>query len=46
MDEFDYVLECPSCDVSLSLRVFDEDELPAFCPLCGEDVNEEWSVDD
>jgi len=46
MDEFDYALECPSCDVSLTMRVVDEDERPAFCPMCGEDVNEEWSVAD
>ena len=45
MDEFYYLLKCPSCDVSLNLKVFEEDELPAFCPMCGEDVNEEWSIE-
>jgi uncharacterized paraquat-inducible protein A len=44
MEEFLYVLNCLSCDVRVQLKVIDEEELPAFCPMCGEDVNEEWSV--
>jgi len=42
MEEYTYTLECSSCDVHTRLTVFVEDELPAFCPMCGHDVNEEW----
>ena len=46
MDEFDYSLNCPSCDSKIYIRVRQVDELPIFCPMCGEDVNEAWSVGD
>ena len=42
MEEFEYSLDCTSCDVKLQLKVVYEDEFPAFCPMCGEDVNEGW----
>jgi len=42
MDEYKYTLECGSCEARMELVVYDEDELPIYCPLCGEDVNEEW----
>jgi len=46
MDEYEYKLECPACEIHMNLVVVDEDELPVYCPMCGEDVNEEWkSVD-
>jgi endogenous inhibitor of DNA gyrase (YacG/DUF329 family) len=46
MEEFDYSLNCPSCDAAVDIRVRHEDELPVFCPMCGEDVNESWKVTD
>jgi hypothetical protein len=46
MDEFNYTLECPSCDCKVDIRVRFEDELPCFCPMCGEDCNEIWAVTD
>jgi len=46
MDEYTYTLECPACDVKMVLTVLNEDELPCNCPMCGEDVNEEWTIDD
>jgi len=46
MDEYNYTLECPACEVSMEVKVFEEDELPVFCPMCGEDVNEEWTIAD
>jgi len=44
MEEFKYTLECPSCEVNTTLEVTGEDEFPTFCPMCGEDVNEEWTI--
>lgn len=46
MEEYRYTLECPSCGVEMELMVCDEDELPCYCPMCGEDVNEEWTIAD
>jgi Zn ribbon nucleic-acid-binding protein len=46
MDEFNYTLVCPSCEVSVELKVYVEDELPVYCSMCGEDVNEEWTIAD
>lgn len=46
MDEYTYTLECPSCEVKMTLVVSHEDELPCYCPMCGEDVNEEWTIAD
>lgn len=37
-----YELHCPHCEVNVFLSVMNEDEEPVFCPMCGEDVNEEW----
>jgi endogenous inhibitor of DNA gyrase (YacG/DUF329 family) len=42
MEEFDFSLNCPSCDSEVTIKVSQEDELPVFCPMCGEDVNENW----
>jgi rRNA maturation endonuclease Nob1 len=44
MEEFKYTLECPACEVVMVLEVKEEDELPAFCPMCGQDTNEEWVI--
>jgi len=46
MDEYNYTLECPSCECVCHLVVYGEDELPCNCPMCGEDVNEEWTMAD
>jgi hypothetical protein len=46
MEEFNYFLDCNSCDVKLQLKVVHEDEMPVYCPLCGEDVNEVWQKSD
>jgi len=42
MEEYTYTLECSSCDCKMTLIVQNEDEFPCFCPMCGEDVNEDW----
>ena len=41
MEEYKHTLECPSCETKIKLEV-DIDEMPVYCPMCGEDVNEEW----
>jgi len=46
MDEYKYHLECVSCETVIDLVVHDLDELPCYCPMCGEDVNEEWLLKD
>ena len=46
MEEYNYTLECESCDAKMELKVFIEDELPCFCPMCGHDMNEEWTIAD
>lgn len=46
MDEYNYTLECPNCEVESHTTIFGEDEFPIYCPMCGEDVNEEWTIAD
>jgi len=41
-DWYSYDCECPACDCDMSLIVRDCDELPIFCPMCGDDMNSEW----
>lgn len=43
MDEYKYFLECTSCETKLELVVHDVDELPIFCPMCGDDQNSNWN---
>lgn len=38
--EKEYYTSCVSCDVNTELLVEDEEELPLFCPMCGEQT--EW----
>ena|GEM_PF-3186943 len=42
MEEYKYKLECSSCEVQIEIEVINENELPCYCPMCGEDMNEEW----
>lgn len=46
MDEYKYHLECASCETIQDLVVYDVDELPCYCSMCGEDVYEEWVLMD
>lgn len=46
MEEYRYTLECPSCQADIEMIVRNEDEFPVFCSMCGEDVNEKWTIDD
>lgn len=43
MEEKQYKLECDVCGVSIELTVFDEQELPTHCPMCGSEQSSEWS---
>lgn len=40
MIDYEYDLECPVCDVGLSVTVENTEEKPAYCPMCGTQV--EW----
>jgi len=46
MDEYKYTLECGSCEAKMELVVYHEDELPVYCPMCGDDQNHEWTIND
>tara|TARA_R110000868_G_scaffold30953_3_gene113844 strand:+ start:495 stop:653 length:159 start_codon:yes stop_codon:yes gene_type:complete len=50
IDELDDPLmwnsKCDACDISMKLVVYSCDEAPVFCPMCGDDMNEEWDEDD
>lgn len=35
-EELEYVMECIVCDVETSIVILNDDEKPAFCPMCGE----------
>jgi|TARA_B110000305_G_C19318068_1_gene577507 rRNA maturation endonuclease Nob1 len=49
-DEIDdplmWKFHCEACDIHMSLIVHNCDEAPVFCPMCGDDMNEEWSEED
>ena len=36
MEEYEYDMECLICEVKVTVVVYDEDERPAFCTMCGE----------
>lgn len=42
MDEYKYQVECSGCECKVILIVQDEDEFPCFCPMCGQDIADEW----
>jgi len=37
---------CAACEIEMSLTVYRCDEAPVFCPMCGDDMNEEWDAED
>jgi len=45
-DPYFWKFHCPSCDIHMSLVVQDCDEMPVFCPMCGDDTNENWDEED
>jgi len=42
MEIYKYMLECSACETEMELTVFEQDELPCYCPMCGDSVDEEW----
>jgi len=46
MENYKYTLECPSCETEIEMEIFDVDEFPVYCPMCGEDVNENYESDE
>jgi len=43
MEDYRHELECPSCETVLEVQIVDVDEFPVYCPMCGEDVSENWN---
>ena len=39
--ESQFEIECPICDICTSVVVKYDEERPAHCPMCGEDVEAE-----
>ena len=37
-DTVTYKLNCEVCDVTTKIVVYEIDEKPSFCPMCGEEV--------
>lgn len=35
MDETTYEIECEVCEVVVEVTVYDTDEQPEYCPMCG-----------
>lgn len=46
MEEFTYSITCDICETSMTLKVMDVDELPNFCPMCGDEVDAVQYIDD
>jgi len=42
VDEFEFELECSVCETRLSIIVFDSEEKPTHCPMCGSPSEGEW----
>jgi|TARA_B110000503_G_scaffold82568_1_gene125969 ribosomal protein S27E len=36
MDEYEYEVNCGTCMTNTRLTVYDIDEMPVFCCMCGE----------
>ena len=45
-DQISWRFDCESCDTLMVLTVVGCDEQPIFCPMCGDDMNEDWSEED
>lgn len=38
MDEYSWIISCNICETETDITVYDQDEKPVFCPMCGDDV--------
>jgi hypothetical protein len=45
MEDTEYDLSCPVCETGLTLIVYDCDETPTYCPMCGSPLGDEWEKD-
>jgi Zn-finger nucleic acid-binding protein len=34
-----YTIECPICDITTKVSVLYDEDIPAHCPMCGEDID-------
>lgn len=43
----EYRIECPICDIQTTVEVhYDDESIPAHCPMCGSDVEAESLEDE
>jgi hypothetical protein len=38
-DPQEYSISCEMCDVDTEILVYDIDEIPLFCPMCGAEID-------
>jgi|OM-RGC.v1.037826832 Zn finger protein HypA/HybF involved in hydrogenase expression len=44
--EYKYTGECLICNIQSAITVYEEEEVPVFCPLCGSTVDFESDNDE
>jgi uncharacterized paraquat-inducible protein A len=42
MDEIEYDIDCPVCQLTTQVIVEDSEEKPAHCPMCGSELDDDW----
>ena len=45
MEEYQYEVKCILCNTDTTIYLEDEDEVPAYCPMCGNEAIEVESID-
>mgnify|MGYP001063726317 CR=1 FL=1 len=45
-DYKEFLTTCDICDSEMDLKLYNDDQNPAFCPMCGEHVEWEEMEDD
>lgn len=45
MEEFQYEVKCILCNTDTTIYLEDEDEVPAYCPMCGNEAIEVESIE-
>lgn len=41
MEEYYYKIVCEMCETTTFILVYEEDEFPTFCTMCGEEIQAE-----
>jgi rubrerythrin len=45
-DDHTYIMVCGICDVETEITVFEQDERPLHCPMCGSEVEDVARIDE